>query len=312
MKVFNKGYYKYSIFLLALYFLFPGCSPDKEFKFTFNRKDGEAYIQRLSVTRERQTGETGIQMDDTLSVTRVTCKKTSEGWDIDSKPQSRVMMRNGKEVTNPLLALLSDFVITYKLDKDGEIKDIAGYEKVLEAIKSQYHPGIAEDIASSLDIDTLKQREFTEWDGRIGNYINKEFSIGDVWESETPFILPNGAKLTYKVKTHFKEMVQYKNVKCVVIEQTYGDTGEGITDLVNDVAESVSTEEENRNDKSIKSGKISSSITGKVTRLIDPSTMNIYKEDAERIIRMEMDVPGAKGIPVKITETRSYEYEYEN
>ncbi|MBN2419941.1 MAG: hypothetical protein JXL81_11185 [Deltaproteobacteria bacterium] len=254
---------------------------------------------------------TDIQMDDTLSVTRVTCKKTADGWDIESQPLSRTIMRNGKEIKNPLLDLLSGFIITYKIDKDGYLKDIKGYEKVAEAARSQYPAEVVEGISSMLDIDAIKQREEAEWNGRIGDYLNKEFSIGDVWEFETPYILPNGVKLTYRVKTRFKELVMHKNIKCVLIEQAYDSTGEGISDLINDVAQSVTTaEEDNKKDMSLNESRITSLIKGKVTRLVDPATMNIYKEDAERIIHMEMDMPEAGQIPVKIIETRSYEYEY--
>ena len=310
MKIFTKGYYRYSFFLLILYLIFSGCSPDKEFMFTFSRKDGETYIQKLSVSRERHMSPTNIQMDDTLSVTRVTCKKTGDGWDINSQPISRTMLRNGKEIKNPLFDLLSEFVITYKVGKDGDLKDVIGYEKVADVVKTQYPAENVEGLSPMLDIGAIKQREFTEWDGRIGNFINKEFSIGDVWEYEIPYALPNGVELTYKVKTHFKELVQHKNIRCVLIEQTYDSTGEGMSDLVNNVTESVSMTEADKGNIPIKAGKVSSSIKGKVTRLIDPSTMNIYKEEAERTIHMEMNIPGVGQVPVKMVETRSYEYEY--
>lgn len=310
MSFFEKKYFRYSLLLLILCLFIPGCSSDKEFKFAFNRKDGETYIQKLSISRERHRGPTDIQMDDTLSEARVICKKTSDGWDIDSQPISRIMYQNGKEVKSPLLALLTEFIITYRLDKDGEIKDVVGYEKVLEAIDSRYPSGVAEGLSSSLDVTTLKQREFSEWGRRIGDFLNKEFSIGDVWEDEKPFILPNGVEMTYKVKTQFKEMVQHKDIKCVLIEQTYDSTGKGMSDLVSDVAESVIKEDGNKKGVSLEGSKVTTSIKGKVTRIIDPSTMNIYKEEAERTINMEMDIPGAGKIPVKMIETRSYEYEY--
>ena len=311
MKIFSKRYYRRSFFLLMLFLLFSGCSSDREFKFTFNRKDGETYVQRVSISRERHMSPTDIQMDDTLSITRVTCRKTEQGWDIDSQPKNRTMMRNGKQINNPLLDLMSEFIITYRVDKKGDLKDVIGYEKVLEAIDSRYPREMAERITSSLDIDTLKQREFSEWSGRIGNFIDREFSIGDVWEFETPFSLPNGVDLTYKVKTHFKELVQHNNIQCVLIEQTYDSTGRGLSDLMNDVAESVPMEGGNKTDQPLKAEKITSSIKGKVTRLMDPSTMNIYREESERTILMEMDVQGVGSIPAKITETRSYEYEYQ-
>ena len=146
MRFFNKGLSIYSCLLITLCLLAAACSPDKEFKFNFSRKDGETYTQRLSIERERHTGPADIQMDDTLSETRVTCKKTLDGWDIDSQPVNRIMYRNGNEVKNPLLSLLSGFVITYRLDKDGYIRSVEGYEKVLETIDSQYPPEVAEGI----------------------------------------------------------------------------------------------------------------------------------------------------------------------
>ena len=144
----------------------------------------------------------------------------------------------------------------------------------------------------------------------FGNFLNKEFSIGDVWETETYFTLPNGTELTYKVKTRFKEKVRYKNIKCILIEQTYDSTGEGVADLMNDVSESVSTDTNKKQGNIPRVSSIGSSIKGEMTRIIDPSTMNIYKEDAERTIIMQVDLPGAGYIPVKMIETRSYEYEY--
>lgn len=311
MNVLTKKCLSCLLIFMTLCFLLSGCSPKKEFKFHFFRKNGETYIQKLSTTRERQMGPADVQTDDTLTETRVICKKTKDGWDIESRPINAIMMRNGEEIKSPLLALLSKFVITYKVDNDGELKDVLGYDKVLEAAKSQYSEGVAENLSSMLNIDALKQRDFSEWNGRIGYYLNKEFSIGDVWEYEAPYTLPNGVKLNYKVRTLFKKLVLHKNVKCVLIEQTYGSTGEGIADLANDVVKSVSKEDDKTKNATFKVSDTGSSVKGKATRIIDPSTMTIYKEDVERTIHMEMDVPGAGQIPVKMIETRSYEYDYQ-
>ncbi len=302
---------KKGLLLLSVILLFTaGCSKDKDYKFTFNRVDGETYKQKLSITKKRDMGPAGIRIDDTLSETMVTCKKTNQGWDIASKPIKRIMMRNGEEVENPLLDLLKDFTITYKVDKDGKLADVKGYEAVLEAIKKQYSPSVAETLATTLDAETLKERERSEWNGRIGIYINTSFSIGDVWEEDAPIKLQNGADVVYKVKTRFKELTQVNNTTCVVIEQTYDSTGEGLADWANEVADSVSKEADKKEDTDLKASKGGSSIKGNLTRVIDPATMNIYKEEGERIIRMEMEFPGMGKIPVVISETRSYEYEY--
>ncbi len=249
-------------------------------------------------------------MDDTLSETRVTCKKTKDGWDIESQPVNTIMIRNGQEVKSPLFTLLSKFIITYRLDNEGLLKDVIGYDRVIEAVNLQYSPEVAENLSSMLNIDAIKQREFTEWNRRIGDFLGKEFSIGDVWDYDAPILLPNGSRISHRIKTHFKEKVLHNNIICVLIEQTYDSTGTGINELMNDAVKSLSESGINGNRSRIKINRDGTGIQGKLTRLIDPSTMNIYKEEAERVIYMNVDVPEVGPVPVKMIEIRSYEYEY--
>ena len=110
------------------------------------------------------------------------------------------MKRNGQEVNNPIIGLLSKVTITYKLDKEGNLLDIVGYEKVMETLNSQFPSEVVEKLSPMLNTEALKQRDISEWYGRIGDYINKKISIGDVWEYEVPFTLPNGIDLNYKIQ----------------------------------------------------------------------------------------------------------------
>jgi hypothetical protein len=295
MKAIIKENYCVLILCAALFILFAGCSSDKEYRFTFSRQDGETYVQKLSTARERHTGAETIEMEDTLSETRVTCRKTKEGWNLESQPLNTMMMKNGEEIKSPLFALLLKFIITYQFDSSGVLKDVKGYDKVLEAVNSKYSPEIAENLSKLLNIETLKQREISEWKGRIGYFLGKEFSIGDTWEYDTDYTLPNGVKISYKVKTRFKEKVQRNNVTCVLIEQTYDSAGEGSTD---------------RGGKGSDQDHGSAFIKGTVTRIIDPVTMRIYSEETKRTIHMETEMPITGKIPVEIVETRTYEYEY--
>lgn len=53
-----------------------------------------------------------------------------------------------------------------------------------------------------------------------------------------------------------------------------------------------------------------STIRGKVVRIVDPSTMLIYREENSRIISMNFNVPGKGAVPGTLTETRLYTYRY--
>jgi hypothetical protein len=295
MKFTNKEFHFLVFLCLALLFLLSDCSSDKNFKFTYSRKDGEIYVQKLSTSRERHTGADGIEEEETLIETKVTCKKTKDGWKIESQPVKTIMLKNGEAVKSPLLAMLSKFVITYQLDNSGIIEDVLGYDRVLEAANSQSSPEVAENLSKTVNIEAIKQREITEWKGSIGDFLDKNFSIGDTWEHDTIYTLPNGVKISYRVKTHFKEKVQQNNVTCVLIEQTYDSAGQGQTD---------------GGGKHPKQDQGSASIKGAVTRIIDPATMRIYREEVKRIIHMEKEMPVSGKVPVEIVETRTYEYEY--
>ena len=312
MKILTKGHGKLLFLFVTLSLIFTGNAFAKNIIFSFDPKDGTTFTQKLSTTREKQLGPAGTQIDESLSMTKIICKKTKEGWDINAQPINAIMKRNGKEVNNPIVSLLSKVKITYKLDQEGVLKDIVGYEKVWEALSSQFPPEVAQKLAPMLNSETLKQREIAEWNGRIGDYLSKEISIGDVWEYEVPFTLPSGVDLNYKVKTHFKEQIQCGKSKCIFIEQIYDSAAEGMADLMNDVVKTVSEGDEEKKKIMPKVSQSGSSIKGKVTRVIDPTTMNIYKEEIERTMQMEMDVPGHGRIPTKMIEKRSYEYEYES
>ncbi|MBN1906570.1 MAG: hypothetical protein JW927_15900 [Deltaproteobacteria bacterium] len=295
MKVIKKGYQGVLILFTLILMLHVGCSSDKEFKFTFNRQDGETYVQKLSISRERLTGADSMEMEDTLLETRVTCRKIIEGWDIESQTLNTIMMKNGEEIQSPLFALISKLTITYRIDSSGNMKDLIGYDRVLEAVKSQYPPEVAENVSAGINIDAIRQREFSEWKNRVGDFLGKKFSIGDTWEHDASYILPNGDKISYRVKTLFKEKVQQNSVTCVLIEQTYDSAGDGLTV---------------KDDKHPELDQESASINGMVTRIIDPATMRIYKEEVKREIHMSTEMPITGKIPEEIVETRTYDYEY--
>ncbi|GEM_PF-2828839 len=286
---------RYLTIYFVLLFLVSGYSSDKEFKFTFSRKDGETYVQKLSIGREQRTGADSMEMEDTLIETRVTCRKIKEGWDIASQTLNTIMMKNGEEIKSPLLALISKLTITYRIDSNGNMKDVIGYDKVLEAVKSQYSTEVAENVSAGIDIDAIRQRELTEWKNRVGYFLGKKFSIGDIWEHDASYSLPNGEKISYSVKTHFREKVQQNDVACVLIEQTYDSSTKG---------------SRGKDDKEPEKYQGNASIKGKVSRIVDPATMRIYKEEVKREIDMSKEMPISGRIPVEIVETRTYDYEY--
>ncbi len=300
----NKVFILFSI--LMLFAINSHAGEAGSITFSFAPPDGTTYIQKLTTTREKQTGSAAAQHDESVSTTRISIKKTPEGWDIIAKPETAVMKRNGAVVHGPMIAILSEITVVYKLGHDGVLKDLEGYEEVEKAIKSQFPPGFAKKIAPLLNSDVLKKREMAEWTGRVDFFLGKTVVPGDEWEYEAPFSLPNGLSVNYNVKTRFGDLQPCGNARCIKIEQEFKSDDASLPDAAHQLIKSAA-EESGKSATTIK--KTGSSIKGRVMRLIEPATMLIHEEVVERTIHMKIQTPGG-ATPVKITRKRNYTYKY--
>ncbi len=324
-KLLNKGLFLVfglSLFVLFFIFEFSGLAKEvKEIRFSFSPKDGTTYIQKLITLREKQIGSAGTQTEESVSTTKISIKKTKEGWDVIAKPESAIMKKNGQIINNPIVNLLTKITLIFKLDQQGAIKDVVGFETLTKMINSQFPPPVVKKLETLLNSEILKQKEIAEWNGRVGDYLGKTISIDDIWENEIPYTLPNGVNLVYKVKTHFKSLKPCGKTNCVLIEQVYDSTIEGMDSLANDLLKPIvekvkkgsneSKPEVIQNKSKPAVSQNHSSMKGKAIRLIDPTTMLIYQEKIERTIQMEMEIKGLGRVPTKVIETRVFEFDYQ-
>jgi hypothetical protein len=304
-------------FVLVISFFFTAgintyANEKNEIVFSFAPKDGTVFSQKLTMLREKDLGSLGVQLDESESITKVEFKKVKDGWEVLATPVSAVMKRNGQVIQSPVVDLLSKLTITYILDKNGHITDVRGYEKLISMINSKFPPQVAQKLSSLINSDLLKQKEITEWNGRIGDYLGKSISIGDTWNFSAPFQLPNGKSLNYNVKILFSSLEPCGRNKCVKIDQVFDSAADGLSSFASEVVKTISVGvEEDQEKKMPENGNNNSTIQGKITRLIDPSTMLIYKEELDRIIEMEMEIPGVGKLPAIMTEKRIYEFDYQ-
>lgn len=282
---------------------------NEDIKFSFAPGDKTSFIQKLTTTKEKDMAEKGRQLDESISTTKITMTKTKNGWDLLAEPQSISMMRNGQKIDNPILSLLSSAVIKYKLDSDGNIIDVEGYEAFIDGISKQVPPQVFQQLSPVLNVEAMKAKEVAEWNGRIGDYIGAEVEIGDSFAATVPFQLPNGSTINYNVKTNISGVEPCSENKCVRIDQVYDSKADSVAkmsgEMVSNVTKVLAPEIEKSNQENN-----TASINGSVKRLIDPSTMLIYTEESVRVISMNMNIPGAGSIPMKMTETRQYEFLY--
>jgi len=304
----NIAKWIFTVFLLTYF----SSSISKELgtiKFSFSPGENISFIQKLTTIKEKDLGDKGQQLDESVSTTKITITKTKSGWDVLAEPKSISMKRNGEEIKNPIVSLLSSAVITYKLDSDGNIIDVDGYEPFIEGISKQIPPEVFKQLAPILNIETMKAKEIAEWNGRIGDYVGAEVQIGDSFVAEIPFQIPNGPTINYSVQTNIAALVPCGDKNCIRIEQHYDSQADNLAKMTGEVVSNV-TETLAPEIKRSSSDSNTATIKGDVARVIDPETMLIYREISSRTIALEIDIPGVGLVPVKTTETRKYEFEY--
>ncbi|PIE70741.1 MAG: hypothetical protein CSA22_06215 [Deltaproteobacteria bacterium] len=267
------------------------------YTFTFAPENGSRYIQTYTMERIKHIGSTPPQTDTAYSETRMDVEKNGTGWAIHATPLKSRLTRNGKPLNNPISELLSQQTKTYHLDTDGRIYDLTGFETLPYAINEKLPPQVAAKIAGILDPETQKQKGMANWNAKTGALIGRSVSDNDTWQQSVSETLANGKKLTYTLVTRFKPADGCGSDSCLEIEQTYDSHSDADTQEKAALALPNLTQD-------------NAYVSGHVTRIIDPLTLNLYAETIKRTTWMVMTLPNQGRVPVKTVETHTYTYDY--
>ena len=260
--------------------------------FRFAPPDGTDCTQTLSVTRTKVFAGLGRQSDRWESVTRLVFERSGDGYTVTATPLSLEMSRDGQSVQDPVRDLLQDIVIRYRIGSDGRIRSVEGFEGLREKIQAAFPPELAVTLAPLLSEEALVARERAEWDARIGDFAGREFALGESFESELPFTLPNGESLVQTTRTSVPGLEPCAAGSCARVSVRYDSDAAG---LAGEAAGAPGA---------------GSRVSGTATRLVDPATLLIQSETGSQTIEMTVEVPGQGPVPATLTEERSYRFEY--
>lgn len=261
-------------------------------------------------TKTKEMGKLGTTTDETVAKASMNLRRAGSGYTLASKPLSFLMKRDGREVKHPLFAVLGDISTTLKIDAKGKATAISGFENLTDKMKQMMPPELFKAIAQSVNAQALEAKELAEWQGRVGYLVGQEFEIGAGYVSESEFPLPNGRTVPFFTKLKAAEFVTVAGKRCVRIEFQYNSNPQAFAGFASEVMEGVSklADPSDQTKMSVKQTYVS--ISGEGSRVIDPATMFIYSEKTSRTIKMTMAVPQKGEVPMVMTETRQYKYQY--
>ncbi|MDH4099251.1 MAG: hypothetical protein OEV28_01595 [Nitrospirota bacterium] len=242
--------------------------------FTYSPPTETRYTETVHITRQRQATTGGVQTDELTSSSNILIQQTPVGWQVVVKPAEYGLKLNGRPVLDPFADLQSKVTITHHLDRQGMLVTTdVDYAALMNLLGRELPPQELAKVTPMIQqrAGELKEKAAAEWRARVGELIGKTVKIGDMWQQETSYVLPDGGGAVLTIKTQFEAMEPCGAGSCVRIRQTFSPVPQN--------------------------GAVATGASGSLSRLVDPRTMLIYDETSESGMGMER-------------ESRVYEFNY--
>jgi hypothetical protein len=254
---------------------------------------------RIKVSRVTQLEGEDDQVDELEKVVRVERRKTAGGVTLTERLVSAQASHDGESTDNPILAALREVDIVKEVSEGGAIRNVRGYERVLEVIEAKFPEEVAAELSAAIDADAMADQEKSEWEATVGRFAGRQAQIGDIWNSSETFSLDGQGDGSVLATIRFARFVPCGGRHCVQLDMTFGSGGEAAGREVSNVFEDSA---HSKGQWVGQTGSAVTSVSGKGERVVDPSTMDLVSEKIERTIRIEVDVPGEGKLPMVIRE----------
>lgn len=275
--------------------------------FTYNPPTPLSYVEKTVSRRLIAAGGAPSITEEVTGQVRFTVKHDADGYVITSDPVSYELKRDDKVVKDPVLDVVQSTRVTYHLDKDGRLKAINGYEKVLEAARKAAPKDMKNLLYPLMNESALVERESIQWNARIGQLIGQTGHPGSIWIGESAFAMPDGALARYYVVTYLDGYTEQNGKKLARLRLLFTNERDKIRQKLSDfIRRDVPDVPQVRYLPAVKGF----SIEGSGERLIDPSTMLIYSEKASRNVSWLVKAGKDASSPVLVQESREYTIEY--
>jgi hypothetical protein len=275
----------------------------REVQFRFAPADGLECDQHVRRETIREAGIAGPEQQTIAEgMVHVVARRTESGWELTAIIRSSRMMVNGKEIDDPVTKLMVGKPIVYDLRPDGSLRDIRGYDSLMEDIRKNFPPQVQTIMQRVASPEMLRVREEAEWNGRVGNFLGKTVKAGDVWEGVDDFPLPTG-DIRFTSLTAFPKIEERGERTLVTIRFAYAADAAAARPLLERVLKDLTPD---GGGPAPRIGE--ATIRGGGERIVDARTMSMPSERIWRVIHFPVEVRGV-GTAMAVRHDRT---EYRN
>ncbi len=302
------GNFKYRAFVLifVLSILYPSLLASQKITFTYNPPDG-THCMKTQVGHDIVKFMSYLGAEKTVVESTIDFNKSDSGW-IETHNLINIDQSNTSEYTSDtLINNLQNKPIKYIIDKSGNLVDIGGIQEQAAMDDSMYTPEY-KYVMSGFYRDSADYKHISrEWFKKIGCLNNKSFWIGQEWQIIDTVYLNIVSYYIYTTTVSIADTITYDNHKCVKVSYRYIENRNEARLLIEHAYEKMLEIPYEMRDKFALTGNYGS---GFGERIIDPSTMLIYKEIENRFENTEFILPSGTDAHLSVGSTFEVEYQY--
>ncbi len=271
----------------------------EEVTFRFAPPDGftETVVMRRGRTVTR--GET-VQEDVSETSFRWTAHKSESGYRVARHILSNSLKRDGHTIASPMIDAMSGVELTYSIDAEGKVIEIAGYDGILENLKSKFPPQLMQSFGPLFNAESLRKSDMAEWRDRVEQFASRTVRIGEAWTAKENVPLAGGGSLVAHSATLFAGWTECPGGPCLRVRFFFDSDAAKLAERVNQVAEGALEPAAASSDSS------KASLSGEGERLVNPRTLRIVSGRTSRTLNAEMPAQGTATGSVKVVETTEY------
>ncbi len=273
--------------------------------------DGETFVVASTVTRTSTIGEKGPKTDVSKTKSRIVAHRTDEGFENAVTVLSARFEHEGHAIGSPLFTAMADLELTYRLDADGRLLAVTGYEKLADALKAKFPPAISQAMAPLLNYRSIRLRDEAEYRERYEEFIGKTFTPGAARASTKAYALPYGGTIPVYVITKVGSLKSYGRRRRLELQQTYSSDAEMLAASRGTFDEGALPAAANNVTAALPGNYTTASVDGSGEIVIEPDTLFVVSRNSSTDIELEISQPVKGPLRVSMREVREFTSERE-
>ncbi len=281
------------------------CGADS-IEITYGPADGETFVTTSSITRKSTIGDQGPKTDVNETRSRVVAHPTDDGFENSVTILSTKFEREGHSIASPLFAALVDLELTYRLAADGKLREITGYEKLVDALKAKFPPAISQTMAPLLNYHSIRLRDEAEYRDRYEGFIGAKYKPGETRISAKAHALPYGGTILLYVVTEADELSDCQGKRCLALNQTYNSDPEKLVAAVDAIDVDALKAAADGVEAELPKNHTLASVVGSGRIVLEPDTLFLVSSKSTDEIELEITQPSKDALKISMNEIREF------